>query len=119
VRGDGIGRTLGYPTANLRLHEEKLLPADGIYAVRAGIGDEPVTRPAAMSIGMRPTFDGKERTLEVHLLDWSGDLVGEEVVVELADWLRPEERFETPESLVAAMGRDVAETRRRLAAQGL
>lgn len=118
VRGDGIGRTLGYPTANLRLDEEKLLPADGIYAVRAAIGDEPATRPAAMSIGMRPTFDGRERTLEVHLLDWSGDLVGREVTVELAEWLRPELRFETPESLVEAIDRDVAETRRRLGVQG-
>jgi riboflavin kinase/FMN adenylyltransferase len=118
VTGDGIGRTLGYPTANLRLFEEKLLPADGIYAARAAVGEEPVSRPAAMSIGMRPTFDGRARTIEVHLLDWSGDLVGRELTVELADWLRPERRFETPESLVRAIDHDVAETRRRLAAQG-
>jgi riboflavin kinase/FMN adenylyltransferase len=71
-----------------------------------------------MSIGMRPTFDGRERTLEVHLLDWSGDLVGRELTVEMADWLRGEERFETPEALIHAIDRDVAETRRRLTAQG-
>lgn len=115
VRGDGIGRTLGYPTANLRLHEEKLLPADGIYAVRAGIGDEPVTRPAAMSLGMRPTFGGQARALEVHLLDWAGDLVGQDLTIELVDWLRPELRFESPAALIEAIDRDVAETRRRLA----
>jgi riboflavin kinase/FMN adenylyltransferase len=114
VRGDGIGRTLGYPTANLRLHEEKLLPADGIYAVQAGIGDEPVTRPAAMSLGMRPTFDGQVRTLEVHLLDWQGDLVGRDVTIEMVDWLRPELRFESPQALIEAIDQDVANTRRIL-----
>jgi len=116
VTGDGIGRTLGVPTANLRLHEEKLLPRDGIYAVRAGIDAEPVMRPAAMSLGMRPTFDGQVRILEVHLLDWSGDLVGHDLTVELADWLRPELRFDGPAALVEAMQRDLEETRRRLAA---
>jgi riboflavin kinase/FMN adenylyltransferase len=67
-----------------------------------------------MSIGMRPTFDGRARTLEVHLIDWSGDLVGRELVVELVDWLRPERRFDSLEALVVAMREDVEETRRRL-----
>jgi riboflavin kinase/FMN adenylyltransferase len=115
VTGAGIGRRLGYPTANLRLHEEKLVPRDGIYAVLAGIGDEPPRRPAAMSIGVRPTFDGTVRTLEVHLLDFDAPLVGLDVTVELVEWLRPELRFEGPEQLVAAIDADVAETRRRLA----
>jgi len=115
VTGDGIGRTLGVPTANLRLLEEKLLPRDGIYAVRAGIDGEPAIRPAAMSLGMRPTFAGQARTLEVHLLDWSGDLVGHEVTIELIDWLRPELRFESTQALIEAMHRDLDETRRRLA----
>jgi len=115
VTGDGIGRTLGVPTANLRLLEEKLLPRDGIYAVRAAIDGEPAIRPAAMSLGMRPTFAGQARTLEVHLLDWSGDLVGHEVTIELVDWLRPELRFESTQELIEAMHRDIDETRRRLA----
>jgi riboflavin kinase/FMN adenylyltransferase len=115
VTGEGLGRQLGVPTANLRLHEEKLLPRDGIYAVRAGIEGEPVTRPAAMSLGVRPTFDGQVRTLEVHLLDWSGDLVGRDLTVELVDWLRPELRFDSPQALTEAMMRDLEETRRRLA----
>ena len=117
VTGDGIGRTLGFPTANLRLHDEKLVPADGIYAARAAIGRGAEKRPAAMSIGMRPTFDGRTRTLEVHLLDWSGDLVGQELVVEMVDWLRPERRFDGAEALVEAMREDVEETRRRLRAE--
>jgi riboflavin kinase/FMN adenylyltransferase len=115
VTGDGRGRRLGYPTANLRLHEERQLPADGIYAVLAAVPGEGGGRPAAMSIGMRPTFDGQVRTLEVHLLDWSGDLAGRELEVEFVAWLRPELRFESAEALVKAMDRDVAETRRRLA----
>jgi riboflavin kinase/FMN adenylyltransferase len=115
VTGAGMGRRLGYPTANLRLHEEKLLPRDGIYVVRAGIGDEPPRRAAAMSIGMRPTFDGKVRTLEVHLIDFDASLVGEDLTVEFVDWLRPEVRFDGPEALAAAIGADVEETRRRLA----
>jgi riboflavin kinase/FMN adenylyltransferase len=114
VIGDGRGRGLGYPTANLRLHEERQLPADGIYAVLASVSGEYGGRPAAMSIGMRPTFDGQVRTLEVHLLDWSGDLVGRRLDVGFVAWLRPELRFESAEALVAAMDRDVAETRRLL-----
>ncbi len=114
VRGDAIGRTLGYPTANLRLHEDKLVPADGIYAVWARIEGEE-WRPAAMSVGVRPTFGGQVRTIEVHLLDWSGELAGLSLAVEFADWLRPELKFESRESLIAAMDRDVSEVRRRLA----
>jgi riboflavin kinase/FMN adenylyltransferase len=114
VTGDGRGRELGFPTANLRLFEERAIPADGIYAVQARVGDEATLRPAAMSIGMRPTFDGQLRTLEVHLLDWSGDLVGRALEVEFVDWLRPELRFESAQALIEAMDRDVAETRRRL-----
>lgn len=118
VTGDGRGRGLGYPTANLRLHAERVLPGDGIYAVLARLGDEPALLPAAMSIGMRPTFDGQLRTLEAHLLDWSGNLVGRSLTVEFVDWLRPELRFENAEALIAAIGRDVEETRKRLAAAG-
>jgi len=115
VTGDRRGRELGYPTANLRLHEERVVPADGIYAVLAHLGGDDAPLPAAMSIGMRPTFDGALRTLEVHLLDWSGDLVGRSLEVEFVAWVRPELRFESAEALIAAMDRDVIETRRVLA----
>ena len=116
VPGDAIGRTLGVPTANLRLHEEKFVPAHGIYAVWARIGSESTRRPGAMSIGVRPTFGGQERTLEVHLIDWSGDLLGVGLEVELVDWIRPELRFESAEALKAAMRDDLIEARQRLAA---
>jgi len=114
VTGHGIGRTLGYPTANLRLHEERLLPADGIYAARVRFAADPTWRPAAMSIGFRPTFDGRERQIEAFVLDWSGDLVGAEVEVEMVEWLRPEIRFDGPEALVNAMDKDIEQTRRLL-----
>jgi len=114
ITGEGIGRTLGYPTANLRLHEEKLLPRDGIYVARARIADEPEWRAAAMSIGMRPTFEGQARTIEAYLLDWSGELPGRELEIEFVDWIRPEQKFESTAELVRAIDQDVAETRRRL-----
>jgi len=114
VQGHGIGRTLGYPTANLRLHEEQMLPGDGIYAARVRLGGEALWRPAAMSIGVRPTFDGRLRQIEAFILDWSGQLVGSDLEVEMVDWLREEVRFESPEALVKAMDKDIAETRRRL-----
>lgn len=114
VSGEAIGRTLGVPTANLRLHEEKLVPTDGIYAVWARLPGEDTLRPAAMSIGVRPTFGGERRTLEVHVLDWSGDLMGRDLQVEFAEWLRPELRFDGTDELVQAMRRDLEEARRRL-----
>jgi riboflavin kinase/FMN adenylyltransferase len=116
VRGEAIGRMLGYPTANLRLHEEKFVPGDGVYAARARIGGAASWHPAAMSIGVRPTFDGQARALEAHLLDWDGELLDRDLEVELVDWIRPQEQFGSPEALVVAMGRDVAEVRRRLEA---
>ena len=115
VRGDGVGRTLGFPTANLRLHEEKLAPAHGIYAVWVRIGSGSEWRRGAMSIGVRPTFGGGAPTLEVFVLDWSGDLYGADLEVEFESWLREEQRFESPGALRTAIESDVAETRRRLA----
>jgi riboflavin kinase/FMN adenylyltransferase len=118
VHGEAVGRTLGYPTANLRLHEEKLVPADGVYAAVARIAGAGPWRAAACSIGVRPTFDGQVRALEAHLLDWNGELLERDLEVELVDWIRPQERFAGPAALVAAMDADLAEVRRRLAAAG-
>ena len=115
VPGEGLGRALGYPTANLRLHEEKLVPGDGVYAAWARLEGAPGRLPAAVSIGQRPTFDGREQALEAHLLDWEGDLLGRDLDVELVDWIRPQVRFENGAALVAAMDRDVSEVRWRLA----
>jgi len=115
VTGEGLGRTLGFPTANLRLHHEKCVPAHGIYAVWVRLVGEGPMRPGAMSIGVRPTFGGKVPTLEVFLLDWEGELVGRAVEVEFDSWLREEKRFDGPGPLIEAMRADVAEVRTRLA----
>jgi riboflavin kinase/FMN adenylyltransferase len=118
VGGDRFGRTLGFPTANLRLHDEQQVPAHGIYAVWARLSGEREWRMGAMSVGVRPTFGGGLRTLEVHLLDWSGDVYGRDLEVAFVDWLRPERAFAGSEELVQAMHADVAETRVRLARSG-
>jgi len=115
VRGEAIGRTLGFPTANLRLHEEKFLPGFGIYAGWVRIARAAELHAAAISIGVRPTYGGQVPTIEAFLLDWSGELVGRELELELVDWLRAELRFDGPEALRAVIARDVEETRRRLA----
>ena len=105
VRGDGRGRELGFPTANLDLPDGLLVPPDGVYAGAAR------DRLAAVSIGTNPHFDGVERRVEAHLLDFDDDLYGERLVVELWAPLRDQRRFDSLEELVAAIGDDVEETR--------
>jgi len=105
--GDRRGRELGFPTANVAVPERICLPADGIYA-GTYVTPDGVEHPAAISLGRRPTFyeraDGP--LLEVHLLDFAGDLYGQEARVRFVERLRGEERFDSVEALVAQMGRD-------------
>jgi riboflavin kinase/FMN adenylyltransferase len=92
--------------------EPKFLPADGVYAGWVHVpGDPAGAVRGAISLGLRPTFDGAERTLEVHLIDWSKVLRDKILRVEFTAWLRGQEKFEGPEALVEAMGRDVARCR--------
>jgi riboflavin kinase/FMN adenylyltransferase len=105
VRGDGRGRELGFPTANLEVPEGLLVPPDGVYAGWTR------DRRAAVSIGTNPHFDGVERRVEAHLLDFDGDLYGERLVVELWAPIREQRRFDSLEELVAAIGDDVERTR--------
>jgi riboflavin kinase / FMN adenylyltransferase len=105
VRGDGRGRELGFPTANLDVPEDLLIPPDGVYAGAA------LDRRAAVSIGTNPHFDGVERRFEAHLLDFDGDLYGQRLVVEVWSPLREQRRFDSLEELVAAIGDDVGRTR--------
>ncbi|HKD32653.1 MAG TPA: riboflavin biosynthesis protein RibF [Gaiellaceae bacterium] len=106
VAGDARGGTLGFPTANLRLEPDLLVPAYGIYAGAAA------GHRAAVSIGTNPHYGGAERRVEAHLLDFEGDLYGLRLVVELWRRLRDEQSFSSEEELVAQIGRDVEETRR-------
>jgi riboflavin kinase/FMN adenylyltransferase len=118
VRGNGRGRPMGYPTANVEVAEEAAVPADGVYAgwlVRArGEGQERL--PAAVSIGTNPTFDGTERRVEAYVLDQDLDLYGEHVAVEFVERLRGMEKFDSVDELVAKMGEDVELVRGILAA---
>ncbi|MXN66152.1 bifunctional riboflavin kinase/FAD synthetase [Stappia sp. GBMRC 2046] len=106
--GDKRGRDLGYPTANLTLSPEAEL-AHGIYAVRVKHGG--TAHDGVASHGRRPTFDNGQPLFEVHLFDFSGDLYGHELEVELVSYLREERRFESAEALIAQMDIDSAEAR--------
>jgi len=105
VSGDQRGGTLGFPTANLRVDPEVLVPAYGIYA--GAVGD----RRAAVSIGVNPHYGGSERRIEAFLLDWEGDLYGRRLVLELWQRLRDERAFDSEAELVAQIARDVEQTR--------
>ncbi len=126
--GQQLGRTLGFPTANVQLPEEKFLPRLGVYAVRVAIapgeasiscelppfgGDRPGW-PGVANLGYRPTVTGMGLVFEVHLLDWAGDLYGQSLVVELVDFLRPEQRFASLEALRQQIAQDAEAARQRL-----
>ena len=108
-RGDQRGRTHGFPTANVSVPGEILLPADGIYAGRLARGEQLL--PAAISIGTNPTFQGDERRVEAYVLDFEGDLYGEHVGLAFTERLRDTLRFDSVAALVAQMDADVARTR--------
>ncbi len=113
VAGEQRGRELGFPTANIR-PGSSLLPADGVYAVRLEAPDL-AARPAVANMGTRPTFDGsRERRLEVHVLDWQGDLYGASVRVHLIARLRAERHFSSARDLVRQIGQDITDARRCL-----
>ena len=114
VHGAHRGRCLGYPTANLDVHPERLVPANGIYATFVRLGSD--RRDSVTSIGIRPTFDGGERRIETYLLDYHGDLYGHDLVLEFVARMRPEERFADAEALVAQIDRDVIQAREILGA---
>jgi len=105
VAGDARGGTLGFPTANLSVDPQLLIPDYGIYAGAVG------RTPAAISIGTNPHYGGDERRIEAFLLDFEGDLYGQRLVVELWKRLRDERAFDSEQELIAQIARDVEETR--------
>ncbi|MDR9374097.1 MAG: bifunctional riboflavin kinase/FAD synthetase [Schleiferiaceae bacterium] len=114
--GEKLGTELGYPTANLRLDEaSKIVPANGVYAVRGRLPAHNGRELLGLcNIGIRPTFSGKFQTIEVHFLDFSGDLYGTQVALRFEERLRAEKRFDGREALVAQMQKDEAHARRIL-----
>jgi riboflavin kinase/FMN adenylyltransferase len=124
--GNKRGRQLGYPTANMLPEAHKLLPSNGIYAVRVHLTDILVSDDeyassvynGAASIGIRPTFDETERIVEVYLLDIQPDLYGQRITVEFIARLRDEERFDSIEALKEQMALDVVQARHILTSGG-
>ena len=117
VKGDANGRELGYPTANLMPdHRNKLVPGNGIFAVRVQVPHNNHWLPGMMSIGERPTFDGKDKRIEVHIFDYSGDLYGEMLRVEMVAFTRNQEKFDNRDDLMQAMAADEQQCRQLLSA---
>jgi len=144
VGGQRLGRTIGFPTANIELPPEKFLPRFGVYAVQvlvsrsskseagkikdqsssyewespksliSGVGSDLSILNGVMNVGCRPTVDGQQPTIEIHLLDWSGDLYGQTLSASLVEFLRPEQKFADLEALKTQIQADCDVARRVL-----
>lgn len=112
IDGDKRGRDIGYPTANLRPVERKVTPGNGVYATVTRVNG--TDHMSATNVGTRPTFGGGERLIEAHILDFEGDLYGEEITVEFVERLRPELEFKSVGELLEHMEEDVARSRKIL-----
>jgi riboflavin kinase/FMN adenylyltransferase len=118
VHGDGRGRSLGIPTANLVSPIERLIPASGIYACQAHT-EQAGARPAAVNIGTRPTFDGHDVTAEAHLIDFEGDLYNQTLTLDFCARLRDEVAFSSVDALIAQMQKDIAQAKGILGDAGI
>ncbi|HEY9633120.1 MAG TPA: bifunctional riboflavin kinase/FAD synthetase [Coleofasciculaceae cyanobacterium] len=121
VKGQQLGRTIGFPTANLQLPPEKFLPKQGVYCVRVynpAWTSPTSSQPGVMNIGQRPTVNGTSLTVEIHLLDWSGDLYGQTLTVSLEQFLRPEQKFASLDALKSQIQADSEAARAFVASQG-
>lgn len=112
VRGQQLGRTIGFPTANLDVSSRKCLPQQGVYYVQVSHPLHPGELfPGVMNLGRRPTVDGSRQTIEVHLLDWSGNLYGQTLTLHLNLFLRPEQKFESLDALKSQIQADCSRAR--------
>ena len=111
VNGFRVGRRIGYPTANVQVASDKLVPRDGVYAVKVEVPSHlsPLTShlfDGMLNIGWRPTFNGKCRTIEVHLFDFDANIYSEQINIHFIDFIRPEQKFDSPEALVCQLAED-------------
>jgi len=113
VKGAQRGHKLGVPTANLAVWADHAVPRNGIYACRAHVNN--TTYEAVTNIGTRPTFDNGVRTIEAHLLDFDGDLYGQSMALDMIEFQRPEEKYDTVEALIVQMREDIRIARSILA----
>jgi riboflavin kinase/FMN adenylyltransferase len=116
VHGDHRGRTIGFPTANLDVWAEQVIPRDGVYACWAGLGRERFM--AVANIGLRPTFGGTDTRVEAHLLDFDRDIYGQELILDFVARLREERKFEGIDALIRQIGQDARRGREILTNQG-
>jgi riboflavin kinase/FMN adenylyltransferase len=112
--GAGRGSRIGFPTANLAITPNKLVPKNGVYAVWVDIAGK--SYPGALNAGYRPTFGENRLTVEAFVFDFEGDIYNQDVRVRFVQRIRDEKRFDSPEALVAQIGKDVARARRILKA---
>ena len=112
VSGNGRGRTLGFPTANLELRAEQALPGDGVYATISHVDHH--LMPSVTNIGVRPTFDDGKHLVETYIFDYEGDLLGQKFTIDFVDKIRDEKRFDSKQELKAQIRRDVEQARRIL-----
>jgi len=113
VKGNQLGRKLGFPTANISVEDRfKLIPADGVYVVKVFVKDD--WKNGVMNIGYRPTVNGTHRTIEVYIFDFTGDLYDQEINVEFVEFIREERKFETLDLMVEEIRRDEQTARRIL-----
>lgn len=113
VHGKGLGKKYDYPTVNIKpVSENKLIPKAGVYIIKTNIGNHTVY--GIMNIGFRPTLAGKHQTIEVHLLDFNGDLYGKKIQVALLFRLRDEQKFDSLDALFGQIKQDEAKARKLL-----
>lgn len=113
VQGKSIGRTIGYPTANLKVEEQyKLIPAQGVYIVRSEIDGKQVY--GMMNIGTNPTVGGRDQSIETFFFDFDKDLYGRDLHIEMLEHIRQEKTFGSVDELIAAMKEDEAFSRKRI-----
>lgn len=109
VEGNKLGRTIGYPTANLHIFsEEKLIPGNGVYAVRVSMENRPGRLQGMMNIGLRPTVDGKKKVIEVNIFDFDEDIYGQTLQVHIEQYLRGEVKFNGLDALKEQLLKDKA-----------
>lgn len=113
VMGQQLGRTIGFPTANLQVPSEKFLPRTGVYSVWVRLSEQVLIK-GVMNIGHRPTVSGQDLSIEVHLLDWAGDLYGQTLTVELTEFIRAEQKFDSLAALKAQIVKDCETARQYL-----
>lgn len=115
VQGAQRGRSIGFPTANIAVPPECLLPANGVYATYVREADDSPRLPSVTNVGVRPSFEGKERTVEAYIFDFDRSLYGQQLTVELVEHLRPEKKFNSVEELRAQIRHDADQARELLA----